>query len=209
MLRLRREDSLELPWTPWPFRGTRSAVHGSPDRAALYTVVKARRVVSLPTVVVYGVYNREAGRRGHSREGIYMGELVADLFTSLDGHARGEGAPAYFGYPGPDLQRWIDDNLATPQVLLMGRLTYEMMLAIVQDQPVEGRDRMNELPKVVFSRTSPSSSSWPLGPTCEPTNASTPSRQDSGPASPPRSRSAVGISSALAPTFRRGFWLRS
>jgi uncharacterized membrane protein YphA (DoxX/SURF4 family) len=47
------------------------------------------------------------------------------------------------------------------------------------------------------------------GSTCEPTNASTPSRQDSGPASPPRSRSAVGISSALAPTFRRGSWLRS
>jgi dihydrofolate reductase len=82
-----------------------------------------------------------------------MGELVADLFTSLDGHAYGEGAPAYFGYPGPDLERWIDDNLATPQVLLMGRVTYEMMSAIVRDQPVEGRDRMNELPKVVFSGT--------------------------------------------------------
>ena len=82
-----------------------------------------------------------------------MGELVADLFTSLDGHARGEGAPAYFGYPSPDLERWIDDNLATPQFLLMGRVTYEAMSAIVRDQPLEGRDRMNELPKVVFSGT--------------------------------------------------------
>jgi dihydrofolate reductase len=82
-----------------------------------------------------------------------MGELVADLFTSLDGYAYGEGAPAYFGYPGPDLERWIDEHLATPQVLLMGRVTYEMMSAIVRDQPVEGRDRMNELPKVVFSGT--------------------------------------------------------
>jgi dihydrofolate reductase len=82
-----------------------------------------------------------------------MGELVADLFTSLDGYAYGEGAPAYFGYPGPDLERWIDEHLATPQVLLMGRVTYEAMSAIVRDQPVEGRDRMNELPKVVFSGT--------------------------------------------------------
>ena len=82
-----------------------------------------------------------------------MGELVADLFTWLDGYAYGEGAPAYFGYPGPDLERWIDEHLATPQVLLMGRVTYEAMSAIVRDQPVEGRDRMNELPKVVFSGT--------------------------------------------------------
>jgi dihydrofolate reductase len=71
----------------------------------------------------------------------------------LDGYAYGEGAPAYFGYPGPDLERWIDEHLATPQVLLMGRVTYEAMSAIVRDQPVEGRDRMNELPKVVFSGT--------------------------------------------------------
>lgn len=82
-----------------------------------------------------------------------MRELIADLFTTLDGYAFGEGAPAYFGYLGPDLERWIDDNLATPQVLLMGRVTYQTMWAIVRDQPVEGADRMNELPKVVFSGT--------------------------------------------------------
>ncbi len=43
--------------------------------------------------------------------------------------------------------------MAAPQVMLMGRKTYEMMWAIVRNQPVEGADRMNELPKVVFSRT--------------------------------------------------------
>jgi hypothetical protein len=48
-------------------------------------------------------------------------ELIADLFVTLDGHAYGEGAPAYFGYPGPDLERRIDDNVAAPQVMLMGR----------------------------------------------------------------------------------------
>src|SRR5829696_8610163 len=89
-----------------------------------------------------------------------MAELVADLFTSLDGYAYGEGAPAYFGYPGPDLERWIDEHLATPQVLLMGRVTYEAMSAIVRDQPVEGRDRMNELPKVVFSGTLGETLEW-------------------------------------------------
>lgn len=82
-----------------------------------------------------------------------MRELISDLFVTLDGYAYGEGAPAYFGYLDPDLERWIDDNLARPQVLLMGRRTYEIMWTIVRDQPVEGADRMNELPKVVFSRT--------------------------------------------------------
>ena len=82
-----------------------------------------------------------------------MGRLIADLFTTLDGHASGEGAPAYVGYPGPDLERWIDDQSATPQALLMGRVTHEALSAIVQDEPVESADRMNELPKVVFSRT--------------------------------------------------------
>ena len=82
-----------------------------------------------------------------------MGQLIADLFITLDGYASGEGAPAYYGYPGPDLERWIDDHLATPQILLMGRVTYEAMSAIVRDQPVEGADRVSELPKVVFSRT--------------------------------------------------------
>ena len=97
-----------------------------------------------------------------------MRDLIAELFISLDGYAFGEGAPAYFGYLGPDLERRIDENVAAPQVMLMGRKTYGMMLAIVRDQPVEGADRMNELPKVVFSRTLGEPLAWsnsrlPLG----------------------------------------------
>jgi hypothetical protein len=34
-----------------------------------------------------------------------MRELIADMFVTLDGHAYGEVAPAYFGYLGPDLGR--------------------------------------------------------------------------------------------------------
>ena len=72
-----------------------------------------------------------------------MRELIADVFVSLDGYAYGEAAPAYFGYLGPDLERLIEDNVAEPQVMMMGRKTYEMMWAIVRDRPVEGADRMN------------------------------------------------------------------
>jgi dihydrofolate reductase len=81
-----------------------------------------------------------------------MGQLIADLYITLDGYASGEGAPAYYGYPGPDLERWVDEHLATPQVLLMGRVTYEALSAIAQNHPVEGPVPMSELPKVVFSR---------------------------------------------------------
>ena len=84
-----------------------------------------------------------------------MRELYADLFITLDGYAFGEGAPAYFGYPGPDLEHWIDEHVADPQVLLMGRVTYEALLAYAQIEPEAEKDadRMNELPKVVFSTT--------------------------------------------------------
>lgn len=83
-----------------------------------------------------------------------MRELIAEMLVSLDGHAYGERSPGYFGYLGPDLERSMDDDLAEPQVLLMGRKTYEMMWPIVRDRPVEGgHDRMGELPKVVFSGT--------------------------------------------------------
>jgi hypothetical protein len=43
--------------------------------------------------------------------GGYMRELIADQFITLDGYASGEGVPAYFGYPGPELERWIDDQI--------------------------------------------------------------------------------------------------
>jgi dihydrofolate reductase len=89
-----------------------------------------------------------------------MGQLIADLFITLDGFARGEGAPAYYGYPGPELERWVDEHLATPQVLLMGRVTYEALSGIAQNHPVEGPDRMSELPKVVFSRTLQEPLAW-------------------------------------------------
>jgi dihydrofolate reductase len=42
----------------------------------------------------------------------------------------------------------------------MGRKTYEMMWAIVRDRPVEGAERMNGLPKVVFSETLSEPLAW-------------------------------------------------
>jgi dihydrofolate reductase len=55
-----------------------------------------------------------------------MAELIADLFVSLDGFAAG-GDQAFFGYPGPELDGWVRDAVGQPQLLIMGRVTYEAL----------------------------------------------------------------------------------
>ncbi len=82
-----------------------------------------------------------------------MPRLTVDLFTTLDGFASGEQSPAYFGYFGPDLEGWIDHELARPQVVLMGRVTFESLAATSQSSETDLTRRLTELPKVVFSET--------------------------------------------------------
>jgi dihydrofolate reductase len=75
-------------------------------------------------------------------------QLTADLFVTLDGFAQGENAPAFFGCLGPDLQRWIDAEQTAPQVVVMGRVTYEAMASMAQPS-----DAMTRVAKAVVSRT--------------------------------------------------------
>jgi dihydrofolate reductase len=78
-------------------------------------------------------------------------DLVADLFVSLDGFASGANEAPFFGYFGEELGAWIERELAEPQILIMGRVTYE---ALAEFAPRAGDPismRMTELPKVVFS----------------------------------------------------------
>ncbi|MGB8887226.1 MAG: dihydrofolate reductase family protein [Candidatus Korobacteraceae bacterium] len=80
-----------------------------------------------------------------------MRVLIADMFVSLDGFASGVDQPAYFGYFGQELGGWVRDHLAKPQVLLMGRVTYEELAGFSASANDELSVRMGELPKVVFS----------------------------------------------------------
>ena len=83
-----------------------------------------------------------------------MRTLIADLFISLDGCAAGTNEQAYFGYLGPQLQAWVHDEGHTPEVILMGRATYEMLHGIARSSGVdEATARMTKTPKVVFSNT--------------------------------------------------------
>jgi dihydrofolate reductase len=86
--------------------------------------------------------------------------LTVEVLLSVDGWAGSAASPGYFGYHGPELQKWIDEQLVDPQLFVLGRRTYEMFA----DPPEEVRDaawdRMTELDKVVFSRTL-ETAAWP------------------------------------------------
>jgi hypothetical protein len=41
-----------------------------------------------------------------------------------------DGLPGYFGYLGPELEEWITTERAAPQVVVMGRRTYEVLAGL-------------------------------------------------------------------------------
>lgn len=93
-----------------------------------------------------------------------MRELTWDLFVTIDGKAKGTRSPAYFGYDGPELGAWIDEQVLAPHVMLMGATTYRVLSGVADvggapDDPAARR--MTELGKVVFSRTLTEALSWP------------------------------------------------
>src|SRR5215469_11112975 len=88
-----------------------------------------------------------------------MGELIADLFVSLDGFAAG-GDQSFFGYPGPELDSWVRDAVGQPQLLVMGRVTYEALAQISATATDEASTRMTELPKAVVSNTLAEPLAW-------------------------------------------------
>lgn len=89
-----------------------------------------------------------------------MAELTADLFVTLDGFASGIDVGPYFGYAGPELDSWVRDQLDQPQLIVMGRVTYEAMAEFSSSATDEVSTRMNELPKVVFSNTLQEPLAW-------------------------------------------------
>ena len=89
-----------------------------------------------------------------------MRELTADLFVSLDGFASGVNQPAYFGYFGQDLGKWVHDNLEQPQVTIMGRVTYAALAQFSVSATDELSVKMSSLPKLVFSSTLKEPLAW-------------------------------------------------
>ncbi|WP_187280474.1 dihydrofolate reductase family protein [Streptomyces sp. IB2014 016-6] len=89
-----------------------------------------------------------------------MQKLTVDVFISVDGWAGGETSPGYFGYFGPDLEKWITAESALPQLVVLGRRTYEALAGLPEEARDAGWRRMSELNTVVFSKTL-KTASWP------------------------------------------------
>jgi dihydrofolate reductase len=96
-----------------------------------------------------------------------MGELIVNMFTSLDGVLQGPGGPdedrergfEYGGWQAPYVDeesgKVIGDHIAGLEALLLGRRTYEIFAAYWPLQPAENpiAARLNGAPKYVASRT--------------------------------------------------------
>jgi len=89
-----------------------------------------------------------------------MAELIADLFVTLDGFASGVDVGPFFGYSGPGLGSWVSDALDQPQLVVMGRVTYEAMWQISSSATDDVSTRMNGLPKAVVSNTLAEPLAW-------------------------------------------------
>jgi dihydrofolate reductase len=89
-----------------------------------------------------------------------MRELTADLFISLDGFASGVKQAAYFGYFGQNLGDWVREQLAQPQVIVMGRVTYGALAGFSAAATDELSVKMSSTPKLVFSSTLKEPLAW-------------------------------------------------
>ena len=89
-----------------------------------------------------------------------MAELIADLFVSLDGFAKGVDAGPFFGYSGPELASWVSDALGHPHLVVMGRVTYQALAEISSSATDQVSTRMNDLQKAVVSNTLAEPLAW-------------------------------------------------
>ncbi|BDZ46534.1 dihydrofolate reductase family protein [Naasia aerilata] len=79
--------------------------------------------------------------------------LTVDFFCSLDGYGSAEGWPGYWGKEGPEIRQDRVRTFAQEQVLVFGATTFREFRTFVAEYDEPYYDRMNELPKIVFSRT--------------------------------------------------------
>lgn len=78
---------------------------------------------------------------------------TVDFFCSLDGYGSAKGWPGYWGKEGPDVREDRVRTFAQEQVLVLGATTFREFQQFVVDYDEPYYERMNELPKIVFSST--------------------------------------------------------
>lgn len=87
--------------------------------------------------------------------------FTVDFFCSLDGYGSARGWPGYWGKEGPELRDDRVRTFAQDQVLVLGATTFREFAGFVTEYDEPYYDRLNELPRLVFSRTiDPQAPGW-------------------------------------------------
>jgi dihydrofolate reductase len=86
-----------------------------------------------------------------------MRPVVLQMGVTLDGYVAGPGGEGDWGLPAelPAVRSWKTASLRHVGTHIMGRVTYQQMAAHWPHAPGDYAKFMNNLPKVVFSKTLP------------------------------------------------------
>jgi dihydrofolate reductase len=86
-----------------------------------------------------------------------MRPVVLQMGVTLDGYVAGPGGEGDWGLPAerPDVRAWKVASLRQAGTHIMGRVTYEQMAEHWPNATGDYAEFMNNLPKVVFSKTLP------------------------------------------------------
>jgi dihydrofolate reductase len=86
-----------------------------------------------------------------------MRRVILQMGVTLDGYVAGPGGEGDWGLPAehPDVRAWKLASLRQAGTHIMGRVTYEQMAAYWPTATDDYAAFMNNLPKVVFSKTLP------------------------------------------------------
>jgi dihydrofolate reductase len=103
------------------------------------------------------------GQRLHVSEqsersrGVLMRRVILQMSVTLDGYVAGPGGEGDWGLPAehPDVRAWKLASLRQAGTHIMGRVTYEQMAGYWPTATDDYAAYMNNLPKVVFSKTLP------------------------------------------------------
>jgi dihydrofolate reductase len=90
-------------------------------------------------------------------ERVLMRRVVVQMGVTLDGYVAGPGGEGDWGLPPehPDVRAWKVASLGRVGTHIMGRVTYEQMAQHWPNADGDYAAFMNDLPKVVFSKTLP------------------------------------------------------
>jgi dihydrofolate reductase len=82
-----------------------------------------------------------------------MRKVIGSMYTTLDGFISGLNGEMDWVLGDEEFQRHSSEQLSQVDTLLLGRTTYQLFSSYWPSQHTAEADRLNTLPKIVFSRT--------------------------------------------------------